>query len=61
MFSEMDRARRGCLAFEAAAAQSRDARINLDLALETFEALGRYIEKLETAPTDTDDQMGETE
>ena len=48
MFAEMDRARRGCLAFEALAAQSLNGRVDLAVALDTLDALTKYIDLLET-------------
>ena len=47
MFAEMDRARRGCLAFEALAAQSLNGRVDLAIALDTLDALTKYIDLLE--------------
>ena len=48
MLLELDRARRGCLAFEALAAQSLNGRVDLSVALDTLDALTKYIDLLET-------------
>ena len=47
MQHELDTARRACSKFEQAARLTRDGRIELNLVLDTIEALTRYQELIE--------------
>lgn len=47
VIKDLDTARRACLRFEQAAGLSRDGRVDLDMLLDTIEALTRYQDKLE--------------
>ena len=47
MVTELDEARRACAAFESAASQSQNARIELGIALDALEALASYVNVLE--------------